>query len=261
MKRLATVLAVLLGAYLLLAYVVLPAAWTHHEHQPGLAGRPMVTRTPGGIPGDPLNIGLVGDQDDVVRAMVEAGWVPADPVTLKSSIDIVGSVLLDRPYSAAPVSALDYYGRREDLAYEKPVGTSADRRHHVRLWKVIASGAENRPVWLGSATFDQGVGLSHDTGQVTHRIAPDIDDERATLAADLRRAGMVTTVYEVSGVGPTLRGRNGEGSLYRTDGEIVMLTLAADGRRSTAPPKVLPSPPLVRLKNAAWRRVRDAFPR
>ena len=26
--------------YLLLAYVVLPALWTHHEHEPGLANLP-----------------------------------------------------------------------------------------------------------------------------------------------------------------------------------------------------------------------------
>ena len=31
--------------YLLLAYLILPAVWTHHEHEPGLASLPMVTRT------------------------------------------------------------------------------------------------------------------------------------------------------------------------------------------------------------------------
>ena len=47
--------------YGLLAYVVLPAAWTHYEHQKGLADLPMVTRTGQGIPGDPINVGLIGD--------------------------------------------------------------------------------------------------------------------------------------------------------------------------------------------------------
>ena len=35
--------------------------WTHHEHQKGLAGLEMVTRTAQGIPGDPINVGLIGD--------------------------------------------------------------------------------------------------------------------------------------------------------------------------------------------------------
>ena len=42
-------LAAVVAAYILLAYVILPAAWTHHERQPGLAVRPMVTQTKQGI--------------------------------------------------------------------------------------------------------------------------------------------------------------------------------------------------------------------
>ncbi|HKH01969.1 MAG TPA: LssY C-terminal domain-containing protein, partial [Bradyrhizobium sp.] len=56
------------AAYALLAYVALPALWTHYEHQKGLAELPMLTRTAQGIPGDPINIGLVGDNKDVLCA-------------------------------------------------------------------------------------------------------------------------------------------------------------------------------------------------
>ena len=163
-------------AYLMLAYVLLPVLWTHHEHEPGLASLPMVTRTSAGIPGDALNVGLVGVKEDVLRAMHQAGC--ADPITLRASIEIVGSVVLDRPYRDAPVSPLYYNGKKEQLAFEKPDGRSADTRHHVRLWLVLETGTDGRPVWLGSITFDRGVGLSHDTGQVTHHIGPDIDAER-----------------------------------------------------------------------------------
>jgi len=253
MKRLFVACGVLLAVYLLLAYVILPAAWTHYERQPGLAQRPMVTRTVGGMPGDPLNIGLIGDREDVVRAMHAADWYPADPVTLRSSIDIIGSVMFDRPYDKAPVSPLLYDGRREDLAYEKPVGESARERHHVRLWQVLPSGAEGRPVWLGSATFDHRVGISSYTGQVTHDIAPDIDDERDFLASSLSGARMVVAIYEISGVGPTLNGRNGEGSRYFTDGEIHMLELVRGGQPSSAPPEILPPPPFIQAKDQAWR--------
>src|SRR6202051_1160201 len=79
-------------AYLMLAYVLLPVVWTHHEHEPGLASLPMVTRTSTGIPGDALNVGLVGVKEDVLRAMHAAGWFPADPITLRSIIETPGSV-------------------------------------------------------------------------------------------------------------------------------------------------------------------------
>ncbi len=249
---------VIVAVYGLLAYIVLPAAWTHYEHQKGLAGRPMVTHTAQGIPGDAFNVGLVGARDDVIRAMHAAGWYPADPVTLKSSVEIIGSVLLDRSYKTAPVSPLYYDTRKEDLAFEKPDGRSADRRHHVRFWLVLEKGEEGRPVWLGAVTFDRGVGVSHYTGQVTHHIAPDIDAERDGLINDLKQAGMVTAIYQVTGVGPTLNGRNGEGDRYYTDGEIWIARLVADGRKTTTPPAVLDSPALVDLKDALWRAAAQA---
>ncbi len=248
-------LAGLLAAYGLVAYVLLPAAWTHHERQPGLAVRPMVTQTKQGIPGDPMNVGLVGSRDDILQAVHVAGWYPADPVTLRSSIAIVGSVLLHRPYNDAPVSDLYYEGRREDLAFEKTVGSSAKERNHVRFWLALDRGAEGRPVWLGAATFDRSVGLSHLTGQVTHHIAPDIDAIRGLLVEDLETAGMVQAIYQVSGVGPTLNGRNGGGDRYYTDGEIWMLRLVRSAEKNTAAPTVLSSPLLVRLKDAVWHRL------
>ena len=37
-------IAAMAGAYLILAYVLLPVLWTHHEHEPGLASLPEFTR-------------------------------------------------------------------------------------------------------------------------------------------------------------------------------------------------------------------------
>lgn len=246
---------VFLIAYCALAYLLLPALWTHYEHQKGLASLPMVTRTAQDIPGDPINVGLIGDQKDVVCSMHAAGWFPADPITLRSSIEIVGSVLLDRPYRDAPVSNLYYLGRREDLAFEKPAGRSADRRNHVRFWKVLDNGEERRPVWLGSATMDRGVGVSHYTGAVTHHIDADIDTERKTLTGDLEAAGMVTAKYQVTGIGPTLAGRNGGGDLYYTDGEVWILRLVEACRKSTTPVDILASPLATQIKDEIFRQI------
>jgi hypothetical protein len=254
-RILLVLLAVILCAYGAIAYVMLPRTWAHFEHQKGLAGFTMVTRTAQGIPGDPLNIGLVGSRDDVLCAMHAAGWYPADPITLRSSLKIVGSVVLDRPYPDAPVSNLFYQGRREDLAFEKPDGRSADRRQHVRLWQVLKRGQEGRPVWLGAATFDRGVGLSRYTGQVTHHIAPDIDAERDRLTDDLKSAKVVDAIYEVSGIGPTLNGRNGEGDRYYTDGEIEISRLVAGCNVKAESTVELENPPMIVLKNVTWKMI------
>lgn len=239
--------------YLAAAYVLLPALWTHREHQPGLALGPFVTTTPQGIPGDPVNVGLVGSRPEVIGAMTAAGWHPADPITFESSAAIGLSVVLHRPYQDAPVSTLLYRGRRQDLAFERAVGTSAARRHHVRLWQVLAQGVEGRPVWLGAASFDRGVGLSHRTGQITHHIDPDLDAERQFLIDSLAEAGLLAQCYQVTGIGPTLAGRNGGGDRYFTDGEIYMGVLRPDLAPSTAPPARRPSSRGVAFKQRAWR--------
>jgi hypothetical protein len=252
------VLAGVLFVYLISAYMVLPALWEHHEHEPGLAALPMVTRTGSGIPGDALNVGLVGSKEDVLRAMHAANWFPADSITLRTSVEIIGSVVLDRPYHDAPVSPLYYEGKKEQLAFEKPDGRSADKRHHVRFWLVLEKGTDGRPVWLASVTFDRGVGFSHDTGQVTHHIGPNIDAERDLLMHDLSEAGMVQSFFQVSGTGPTLFGRNGEGDQYYTDGEIDVATLVVDGEEQTKPPVTLPPPALIALKDQVWHGISDA---
>jgi hypothetical protein len=251
-RRVLTILAMFVALYVLVSYLVLPATWARIEHEPGLSKYTMLTATAQGIPGDPINVSLVGDREDVVRAFHAAGWYPADPITLRTSVEIIGSVLLDRPYRTAPVSPLFFDGKREDLAFEKPVGSSADRRQHVRLWLMLASGTDARPVWLGSATFDSGVTLSRDTGQVTHRIAANVDAERDRLIMGLNDARMVTSIYQMKGIGPTLTGRNGEGDPYYSDGEIWVARLVAGGKEAEKPAEMQSPPALIQMKDAAF---------
>lgn len=242
-----------LVAWLVLAYVVLPSIWRHYEHNPTLADAPKTTLTAQGIPGDPLNVGLIAGEEQVVRALHAAGWSPADPITLASCVRIAESVVFKRPDPDAPVSNLFLFGRRQDLAFEKPVGGSARHRHHVRFWKWLEGGHSGRPIWIGSATYDRSVGFSHLTGQVTHHIAPDIDDERHGLFQDLTVAGWVDKIYQVTGVGATIAGRNGGGDRYYTDGELTIGVLGteADGDR----PDRLPNPPAIQLKEQLWAAI------
>src|SRR5216684_7049026 len=191
-RRYLLFLAAVIACYVTVSYLILPATWSRIEREPRLSATPMVTSTAQGIPGDPINVGLIGTREDVISAFHVAGWYPADPITLRTSAEIVGSVLFDRPYKDAPVSPLFFEGRHEDLAFEKLDGVSADRRQHVRLWLVLANGADASPVWLGSATFDKGVTLSRDTGQVTNKIAPNVDEERDRWVRGLDQAQMVT---------------------------------------------------------------------
>ncbi len=253
-KRSLTIACGLAIVYGVVAYTILPALWRHYEHNPNLATSPKVTRTAEGIPGDPLNIGLVGTQSEVVGAMLLAGWYPSDPVTLKTSIGIAKSVLFKRPYITAPVSDLYFYGRRQDLAFEQPVGSSANQRHHVRFWRsTIDDPTSGRILWVGSATFDLKSGFSHLTGKITHHIDADIDTERNSTIASLESVHQVISIYQVAGVDPTLRAYNGGGDPYYTDGEITIALLSTQNLQSTQAPIQAPNPPAIQVKHQLWQ--------
>jgi len=258
-RRLAAAAIVALALYVALAYLLAPFFWRHFEHQPKLAGIEATTRTALGLPGDAINVGLEGAEDDVLCGMHAAGWRPADPVTLSSSVKIIGSVLLDRPYLDAPVSPLFYENRKQDLAFEKPSGESARTRHHVRFWKALDAGDDGLPVWLGAAVYDDGLGVSHYSGQITHHTAPDIDAERDLLMSDLAQAKKVAELYSVSGAGPTLISRNGGGDPYFTDGDIAFAKLVSGCEGEASGPRTLLEPPRIEAKNALFSWLRSMW--
>ena len=88
MRRKARFKAVALAAvavglvYFAIAYLLLPTFWTEHERHLADNIDSFLTTTPQGIPGDPINVGLVGAKAEVLGAFAKAGWHPADEITL-----------------------------------------------------------------------------------------------------------------------------------------------------------------------------------
>ena len=220
-RKTGIVVVALLLVWGFVSYLLMPELWTRYfKKHPQLGDVPDITHTGNGLPGDPLNSALVGTQAEVIRALLAAGWFPADPLSFKSSLEIAEASVLGRPYPKAPVSNLYLFGRKEDLAFEKEDGNSPRHRHHVRFWKSEKHDNQDRPYWLGSAVYDLRVGLSRETGAVTHVTAPDVDAERNFLFADLEHGGDLIDFYEVDGFHKVLEGKNGGGDPWRTDGRL-----------------------------------------
>jgi hypothetical protein len=228
-KKILLGMLAILAAYLALAYLAIPLLWTHYAHRhPALDETPGVTLTRDDHPGDPINVALIGSGAELKAIMAEAGWFPADPLGLRSDLKIAADTVLGRPYDDAPVSSLYLWGRKEDLAFEQPVGDNPRQRHHVRFWESKKLDDQGRPLWAGSATYDRRVGLSRTTGQITHHIAPDVDAERDHLFDDLERTGGLIEMHFVDDFHQVREGRNGGGDPWYTDGRLLVGTMRAD---------------------------------
>ena len=212
-------------AWAVAAYLIVPRLWAaYYRRHPFFAELARCTQTGDGHPGDPINIAIVGTETALLRAMTTAGWFPANPITVGSSLRIAADTVLHRPDDDAPVSNLFLFGRKQDLAFEQPLATGPGKRHHVRFWRWDET-YEARPIWFGAATFDRSVGLSHTTGQVTHHIAPNVDAERDRLVVELQRVGIAQPVEWKAGFHTELEGENGGGDPWHTDGRLAIVTL------------------------------------
>ncbi len=218
-------ISVALVLWAIVAYLLAPRLWSYFfEHAKPLPDVERVTHTSDGHPGDPVNIALEGSEHDVVKAMLAAGWFPADPVTFESSVRIAVDTALRRPDDSAPVSPLFLFGRVQDLAFEQPVPGGPKHRHHVRFWR-WSKERDGLPAWFGAVTYDERAGLSYTTGQVTHHIGEDVDAERDRLAQQIVGANWAGGIEWITGFHTELEGRNGGGDRWRTDGRLAVVRL------------------------------------
>ena len=188
-------------------------------------GMPLTTFNRYGDPGDPINMQICGTDGQIGAAFASAGWYRADEIDFITSARISIDTILGRAYSTAPVSNLYLFGRKEDLAFERP-GHTVRQRDHIRLWNTSRIGDSGRPIWIGSATKDVKVELSKTNHLPTHGIAPDLDDERNLVVSELAQTGFLIEDTTCPGFGKETKGFNGGGDPYFTDGQVAMLALA-----------------------------------
>jgi hypothetical protein len=208
-------------AYFLIAYVIIPFGWkTYSKKHPSFDDDPRLTETGDGHPGGPVNVALVGGEDQVKQIMEAAKWYDANPLGVKSDLKIAADSVLSRSYDEAPVSKLYLFGRPEDFAFEQSVDDNPRHRHHIRFWRAKKDNSDGRPIWLGAASYDERVGLSHTTAQFTHHIAPDVDAERDHVFATLKTTNELAETYQEKGFQTALQGENGGGYPWHTDGNL-----------------------------------------
>jgi LssY C-terminus len=205
---------------------------------------PSYTITGDGLPGDPVNVVLVGTLQQLRVAFAALGWFEADRLDLASSWGMVRAFVLNAPYPTAPFSTLYLFGRGQDIGFQKAIDNSPRKRHHVRFWALSRTRAsatwgtasfwlntecppDNESVlWIGAATKDTGLSFTRLSFQVTHATDSDTNAERDYIVSELRKNRSIESV-EVYQAGKNLPAERV--NHYITDGEITLAILAGDG--------------------------------
>jgi len=177
--------------------------------------------------GDPLNLVVIGEHDDVYYAFIRAGWDETETIYRASLFKTVRSFLFGGRYRYSPVSALYVFDRPQDVAFQR-ARTSIHERNHLRLWQTPLR-IEGKPVWIGQISRDIGVRFTWKT-ITTHKIDPDVDETRNFIIQDLWYNQGLERFGYVKGVGAATysepRG-NLTGDPYFTDGYRVVLWLSS----------------------------------
>ena len=172
--------------YGLAAYLVLPRAVRMGLKILQRRRVPRFTVTGDSLPGDPVNLALIGTLGQLRKTFAAAGWTGADPLGLASSWRMVRAFVFNEPYPTAPFSTLYLFGRGQDVGFQQTINNSPRKRHHIRFWAKNLAEVEadvdeasfwlntDRPnendcvLWVGAGTKDTGFSLTRLTFQVTH---------------------------------------------------------------------------------------------
>lgn len=177
--------------------------------------------------GDPLNMIIIGDGEDVFHAFIAAGWDETETVYAASAWKTTTSFLFGSSYRYSPLSSLYTYGRAQDISFQK-ARSNIHERNHFRLW-LSPMRYEGKPVWVGQISRDIGVRWTWQT-ITTHKIDPDVDETRNFILQDLWYAQALEKFAFVKGVGAAdihePRG-NLTGDPYFTDGNRIVLWVSS----------------------------------
>jgi len=241
-RRLPWILALGL-TYAIGAYIILPRAVLmglkilQRKHVPSF------TITGDGLPGDPVNLVLVGTLGQLRAAFAAAGWSDADRLGLASSWHMVRAFVFNSSYPTAPFSTLYLFGRGQDIGFQKAIDDSPRKRHHIRFWALSLARAEDtlgtagfwlntdrppedaRVFWVGAGTRDTGFSLTQLTFQITHATDSDTNAERDFIVAELRKIPVIEDVQSFqSGQNLSTERVNH----YITDGEMTLANLVVE---------------------------------
>ena len=170
--------------------------------------------------GDPLNLVLIGEPNDLVPALVRRNWHTTEIIWSRAILRTIKSFIQGERYRYSPISPLYVYGRPQDIGWQKARRTIHER-NHMRFW-LSPMRFRGQKVWVGQISRDIGVKLTLKSPTfTTHVIDPDVDEARRYFVEDLAYSQALARISYAKGVGVVSREAprmNLVGDPFYTDG-------------------------------------------
>lgn len=175
---------------------------------------PGETESIAGTPLEPINLIILASDDATLHTALEsAGWIESQNPSFGALLRAAWSAWTNQADGNAPVTPYFWRNLPNDVAFQKPTADETlRRRHHVRFWRSEFVTPDGLRVFVGAASFDDGL----DWG-LLHHIDPNIDAERDMLAGDLQRTGSVAELSSLRLSAPRL-GQSVAGDPWFSDG-------------------------------------------
>jgi len=87
---------------------------------------------------------------------------------------------------------------------------------------------ESQELWVGAATHDIGFDRDQRNNGLTHKIDPNVDDERDYVSRSLDETGLVAKLSYVTPGQPSKEARTATGATFHSDGRILVVHLLPD---------------------------------
>ncbi len=175
--------------------------------------------------GDMVNFIIVSSQDLAQAALQAADWHVADVDSKEAGLKAVINTYQKKDYLEMPMSHLYLFDRMQDFGYEQAQAYAVvASRHHFRLWKAPFTW-NGETIWVGAGTHDIGFEKDIRTGKLTHKIDPEVDNERENIAQSLEKSGKVKSTTYYLPPNPVQEARNASGGGYHSDGRLLVIFL------------------------------------
>lgn len=178
-----------------------------------------------GNPGDMVNFLVVGSEEQMRNTFKGAGWVTVDRTKKDAVMHGLVSTFSKESYVEMPMSELYLFGRPQDygFAHAEPFKV-VETRHHLRVWKAPFQ-VNGQTLWVGAATHDIGMERDQRNNGITHKIDPNIDDERKFVAESLSETGLVKRLGYYLPDNPLKDARTATGGTFHSDGNVLVMVV------------------------------------